>query len=91
MPDVFVSTVDLASAVSREAKLGRLRKIGSGLYTRNLEEKPEKLVLRNLWPLVESYLPGALIADPRLWKTGSPSMVQSSSSPITSATLSYLE
>ncbi len=63
MPEVFVSTVDLASAVSREAKLGRLRKIGSRLYTRNLAEKPEKLVLRNLWPLVESYLPGALIAD----------------------------
>lgn len=63
MPEVFVSNVDLATAISREAKLGRLRKIGSRLYTRNLKEKPEKLVLRNLWPLVEAYLPGALIAD----------------------------
>ena len=63
MPEVFVSNVDLASSVSRETKLGRLRKIGSRLYTRNLKEQPEKVVLRNLWPLVDAYLPGALIAD----------------------------
>ncbi|MBM3757221.1 MAG: Fic family protein [Acidobacteria bacterium] len=63
MPEVFVSNSDLASAVSRETKLGRLRKIGSRLYTRNLRDEPEKLVLRNLWPLVDAYLPGALIAD----------------------------
>ena len=63
MPEVFVSSADLAAAVSREVKLGRLRKIGSRLYTSNLKEQPEKLVLRNLWPLVDAYLPGALIAD----------------------------
>ena len=42
MPEVFVSNADLAVAVSREVKLGRLRKIGSRLYTRNLKEQPEK-------------------------------------------------
>jgi hypothetical protein len=63
MPEVFVSNADLAAAVSREVKLGRLRKLGSRLYTRNLKEQPEKLVQRNLWPLVEAYVPGALIAD----------------------------
>jgi Fic/DOC family len=63
LPEVFVSRGDLASAVSREVKLGRLRKLGSRLYTRDLKEQPEKLVQRNLWPLVEAYLPGALIAD----------------------------
>ena len=63
MPEVFVSSADLAAAVSREVKLGRLRKIGSRLYTRNLKEQPEQLVQRNLWPLVDAYLPGALIAD----------------------------
>ncbi|MBI2685168.1 MAG: Fic family protein [Acidobacteria bacterium] len=62
-PEVFVSDSKLAAAVSRETKLGRLRKIGSRLYTRNLKEQPEKLVQRNLWPLVDAYLPGALIAD----------------------------
>ena len=63
MPEIFVSNAELAASVSREMKLGRLRKLGSRLYTRNLKEQPEKLVQRNLWPLVEAYLPGALIAD----------------------------
>jgi Fic/DOC family len=63
MPEVFVSNADLATAVSRETKLGRLRKLGSRLYTRNLTEPPERIVHRNLWPLVAAYLPGALIAD----------------------------
>jgi len=63
MPEVFVSTASLAAAVLRETKLGRLRKLGSRLYTRNLTEPPERIVYRNLWPLVGAYLPGALIAD----------------------------
>src|SRR5258706_6441167 len=63
MPEAFVSSAELATAVSREVKVGRLRKLGSRLYTRNLTDPPEKIVRRNLWPLVASYLPGALIAD----------------------------
>jgi hypothetical protein len=63
MPEVFVSNAEIASAVSRETKLGRLRKLASRLYTRNLKEAPERIVQRNLWPLVAAYLPGALIAD----------------------------
>jgi hypothetical protein len=63
MPEVFVSNADLAAVVSREVKGGTLRKLGSRLYTRNLRDPPEQIVLRNLWPLVAAYLPGALIAD----------------------------
>jgi hypothetical protein len=63
MSEVFVSNAGLAVAVSRETKLGRLRKLGTRLYTRNLTEPPERIVHRNLWPLVAAYLPGALIAD----------------------------
>jgi fido (protein-threonine AMPylation protein) len=63
IPEAFVSTKGLVSAVSRELKLGRLRKLASRLYTRNLADPPEKIVQRNLWPLVAAYLPGALIAD----------------------------
>jgi hypothetical protein len=63
MPEAFVSSSELATAVSREVKAGRLRKLGSRLYTRNLKEPPEKIVQRNLWPLVAAYLPNALIAD----------------------------
>jgi len=61
--EVFLSNSSIAAAVSREVKLGRLRKLGSRLYTRNLTEAPDKLVKRNLWPLVAAYLPGALISD----------------------------
>lgn len=63
MSEVFVSNADLAAAVSREVKGGTLRKLGSRLYTRNLKDAPDQIVLRNLWPLVAAYLPGALIAD----------------------------
>jgi Fic/DOC family len=63
MPEVFVSDAKLAGAVSRGVKLRRLRKLGSRLYTRNLTEPPERIVRRNLWPLVAAYLPGALISD----------------------------
>ena len=63
MSEIFVSNADLAMAVSRETKLGKLRKLGTRLYTRNLTEPPERIVHRNLWPLVAAYLPGALIAD----------------------------
>ncbi len=63
MPEVFVSGADMAIAVSREVKAGRLRKLASRLYTRNLKDPPEKIVKRNLWPLVAAYLPDALIAD----------------------------
>ena len=44
MPEAFVSTAELATAVSREVKAGRLRKLGSRLYTRNLKDPPEKIV-----------------------------------------------
>src|SRR5215471_14601075 len=63
MPEAFASSAELATAVLREVKAGRLRKLGSRLYTRNLNDPPEKIVQRNLWPLVAAYLPGALIAD----------------------------
>lgn len=63
MPEAFVSSAELATAVSREVKAGRLRKLASRLYTRNLKDPPEGIVRRNLWPLVAAYLPDALIAD----------------------------
>lgn len=63
MAEVFVSNYKIAAAVSRAVKLGQLRKLGSRLYTRNSREPAERIVQRNLWPLVASYLPGALIAD----------------------------
>jgi fido (protein-threonine AMPylation protein) len=61
--EVFVSDADVTADVSRAVKSGQLRKLGSRLYTRNLTDSPERIVARNLWPLIAKYLPGALIAD----------------------------
>jgi hypothetical protein len=63
LPEVFVSTADLTTAVSRAVRVGKLRRIGSKLYTRNLTDEPSQIVRRHVWPLVAGYLPGALIAD----------------------------
>ena len=63
MPEAFVSDTAISRAVSRAVKAGKLRKLASRLYTRNLTDSPEAVIGRNLWSIVGSYFPGALIAD----------------------------
>lgn len=63
MPEAFVSDKTTTRAVSRAVKAGKLRKLSSRLYTRNLTDLPETIVARNLWQIVAGYFPGALIAD----------------------------
>ena len=63
MPEVFVSDTAISKAVSEAVARGKLRKLGSRLYTRNLEEAPERLVLRNWYYLITAYYPDALITD----------------------------
>jgi len=63
LPEAFVSHTGISRAVSRAVKAGRLRKLASRLYTRNLDDPPEDIVRRNLWGIVAGYFPGSLIAD----------------------------
>ena len=63
MPEALVSGTAISHEVSRAVKAGKLRKIASRLYTRNLTDKPETVIRRNLWNIVAGYFPGALIAD----------------------------
>ena len=63
LPEIFVSSKGMTSAVSKAAKAGRLRKIGSRLYTKNLTEAPEQIVRRNWHALLKDYFPDALISD----------------------------
>ena len=63
IPEAFVSHRGIARQVSRAARTGKLRKLASRLYTRNLVDAPEAIVRRNLWSIVAGYFPGALIAD----------------------------
>jgi len=61
MPEVFVSDTTISKAVSEAVARGKLRKLGSRVYTRNLDEAPERLVLRNWYFLITAYYPDALI------------------------------
>jgi len=63
LPEVFVSDASISKAVYEAVERGQLRKLGSRLYTRNLDEDPERLVRRNWYYLVTAYYPDALIAD----------------------------
>lgn len=63
MPEVFVSDTAISKAVSEAVSRGKLRKLGSRLYTRNLDEEAEGLVRRNWYYLITAYYPDALITD----------------------------
>ena len=63
LPEAFVSSAAIKSAVSRALAQGRIRQIATKLYTFNLDDPPEQIVRRSLWELVAAYAPGALIAD----------------------------
>ena len=63
MPEAFVSYAGISSEVSRRVATGRLRKLATRLYTRNLQDDARDIVRRNLWDIVAGYFPGALIAD----------------------------
>lgn len=63
LPELFVSDATISKAVYEAVERGDLRKLGSRLYTRNLDEEPERLVRRNWYYLITSYYPDALITD----------------------------
>ena len=62
-PEVLVSSSLLTKKIFRYLKEGKLRKLASRLYTKNLIDQPEVIVKRNLWPIVGAYFPEGLIAD----------------------------
>jgi fido (protein-threonine AMPylation protein) len=63
LPEVFVSTAAMSTAVSRAVASGKLRKLGSRLYTTNRDEDAASLVRRHLWEIAAGYFPGGLVAD----------------------------
>ena len=63
MPEAFVSYARISSEVSRRVADGRLRKLATRLYTRNLRDAPRDIVRRNLWAIVAGYFPDALVTD----------------------------
>jgi Fic/DOC family len=63
LPEVFVSSQDMSSAVSKAVQAGRLRKLGSRIYTRNMTEAAPQIIKRNWHALLKDYFPDALISD----------------------------
>ena len=63
MPEIFVSDSSISAAVSEAVSRGKLRKLASRLYTRNLTEDPETLVMRHWYELITAYFPDAIITD----------------------------
>jgi len=53
----------MSAPVSRAVATGKLRKLGSRLYTTNLTENPVSLVRRHLWDIAAGFFPGGLVAD----------------------------
>jgi hypothetical protein len=72
LPETFVSTTEITKLASKAVREGRLRKLASRLYTRDLKSPAETVVRRNLWPIIAGYFPDALIAD-RTALEGAPS------------------
>ena len=52
----------VSTAISREVKAGRLRRIAPKLYTTNLQDPPEAIVRRNLYRILGRYYPGAVVS-----------------------------
>jgi hypothetical protein len=63
LPEIFVSTTETSTLVSRAQADGLVRLLAPRLYTKNLTETPERIVRRNAWQIVAAFVPGALIAD----------------------------
>ncbi|MGE0578598.1 hypothetical protein [Reyranella sp.] len=63
LPEIFVSTSEISYLASKAVRAGKLRKLASRLYTKDLASEPESLVRRHLWTVIAGYFPGALIAD----------------------------
>jgi len=63
LPEIFVSNTEISTLVNQAVKNGKLRKLGSRLYTKDLTSPPEDIVKRNWYFLLKGYYPDALIAD----------------------------
>src|SRR6056297_621807 len=63
LPEVFVSSTAISALVHQAVKDGKLRKLGSRLYTKDTSSPPEDIVKRSWYFLLRDYYPDALIAD----------------------------
>jgi hypothetical protein len=71
--EILFSGDEPSFRLSRMARRGKLRRLGTGVYTPNLDEPPEPVCRRN-WALIAAHFcPGALVAD-RSARLGQPDL-----------------
>ena len=70
LPEIFLSTPQLASRISRDLKEGRVRKLAPAVYTTNVTEAPEAFVRRQLWQVASLVFPDAVITDRTAFEAG---------------------
>lgn len=63
LPEVFVSSTEISSQVSQAVSDGKLKKLASRLYTKDMQDDPEVIVRRYWHQLLKEYYPDALITD----------------------------
>ncbi|MHB8416221.1 MAG: hypothetical protein ACYDB1_12765 [Acidiferrobacteraceae bacterium] len=52
----------VSTAISRDVRGGRLRRITPKLYTTNLKDPPESIIRRHLYCILARYYPGAVVS-----------------------------
>ncbi len=52
----------ISTAISREVRAGRLRRIAPKLYTTNLKDPPESIIRRHLYRILARYYPGVVVS-----------------------------
>lgn len=61
-PEVFPSTADLSTRVTRAARRGELRRVHGRIYTTNLRDPLEEVVRRHRWRVAGLLFPGAVVS-----------------------------
>jgi fido (protein-threonine AMPylation protein) len=62
LPEVFISTRETSKSIGRMLQAGGVRRIGPKLYTPNMRDTPEAIVMRNVWPIVGLLAPGTVVS-----------------------------
>jgi len=63
LPEIVYGSPDstISRHISKLEKEGTLRKIASRLYTSNLEDSPEDIIRRNIFPILDNQYHGAIV------------------------------
>ena len=62
-PEIFFSTAQTSRAVNYAVQTHKARRVARGIYTTNMTDPLDVVVLRNNWPIAAHLFPGAVVVD----------------------------